>query len=132
MNDYSKFLKDVEAMNEKYASIYLNCELESLVMPFWSWEKIQAGLKLRDDWEVDDSLIPFYGDWHDLFCLHQDSGEIVALNDDRQVICKWDSISDFTSCLSEQEIVYDDALDYVTAAFPADFPEPGNGSKLKH
>jgi hypothetical protein len=44
MNDYSKFLKEVEGMNEKYASIYLNCELEPLAMPFWSFvlKKVRA------------------------------------------------------------------------------------------
>ena len=132
MNDYSKFLKEVEALNKKYASIYLNCELESLVMPFWSWDKIQDGLKLRDDWEVDAALIPFYGDWHDLFCLNQNTGEIVALNDERQQVCKWASISDFIRCLSDQEIVYDDSLDFVNPSFSTDFPETGNGTKLKH
>lgn len=119
-------------MNETYASIYLNCELESLVMPFWSWQQIQDGMNMREDWEVDASYIPFYGDWHDLFCLNQDTGEIIALNDDRQEICKWGSISEFTSCLSEREIVYDDALDFVDVAISRDYPEVPGGSKLKH
>ena len=36
MKEYTKFLKEVEILNHKYASIYFNVELEPLVMPFWS------------------------------------------------------------------------------------------------
>ena len=108
MKEYEKFLKEVESLNKKYASIYFNVELEALAMPFWSWQEIQAGLALRQEWEVNESLIPFYGDWHDLFCLNENTGEIVALNDEREVLCTWTSVKDFLSCLSEKEIVYDD------------------------
>jgi hypothetical protein len=108
MKDYEKFLKEVESLSHKYASIYFNVELEALSMPFWSWDEIQKGLALRQEWEVDESFIPFYGDWHDLFCLDKNTGEIVALNDEREVLCRWASVKDFISCLSEKEIVYDD------------------------
>ena len=108
MKEQTNFLKQVESLNKKYASIYFNVELEPLAMPFWSWEEIHEGMKLRQEWEVDKSLIPFYGDWHDLFCLNENTGEIVALNDEREVLCTWASIKDFISCLSEKEIIYDD------------------------
>ena len=108
MKEYTKFLKEVESINKKYASIYFNVELEPLAMPFWPWEEIQKGLELRPEWEVDKELIPFYGDWHDLFCLNGTTGEIVALNDEREVLCTWTSIKDFLSCLSEKEIIFDD------------------------
>ena len=108
MKEYTKFLKQVETLNKKYASIYFNVELEALAMPFWSWSQIQKGLDLRQEWEVDESLLPFYGDWHDLFCLNKCTGEIVALNDEREVLCTWTSIKDFLSCLSENEIIYND------------------------
>ena len=62
MKNYTDFLKQVEALNNRYASIYFNCELEALTMPFWSWGEIQKGLGLRQEWEVGKSLIPFYGD----------------------------------------------------------------------
>ena len=114
MKEYTKFLKEVESMNKKYASIYFNCELEPLAMPFWTWEEIQKGLDLRQEWEVDDLLIPFYGDWHDLFCLNENTGEIVALNEEREVLCTWTSIKDYLSCLSEKEIIYDD--EYMASA----------------
>ena len=108
MKNYTDFLKQVEGLNKVYASIYFNCELESLTMPFWSWEDIQNGLEQRQEWEVDKALIPFYGDWHDLFCINTDTGEIVALNDEREVLCTWDSVKVFLKSLSEQEIIYDD------------------------
>ena len=111
MKEYTKFLKEVESLNKKYASIYFNVELEALAMPFWTWQEIQAGLELRQEWEVNESLIPFYGDWHDLFCLNGTTGEIVALNDEREVLCTWTSVKDFLSCLSEKEIVYDEYLE---------------------
>ncbi len=111
MKDYIKFLKQAESLNKKYASIYFNAELEALAMPFWSWEEIQKGLELRQEWEVDESLMPFYGDWHDLFCLNGITGEIVALNDEREVLCSWTSVKDFLSCMSEKEIVYDKYLE---------------------
>ena len=108
MKNHTNFLNQVESLNKKYASIYFNCELEALTMPFWSWEEIQKGLELRQEWEVDESLIPFYGDWHDLFCLNEITGEIVALNDEREVLCTWASIKVFVSCLSETEITYEE------------------------
>ena len=111
MKQYETFLKEVEILNHKYASIYFNVELEALAMPFWSWQEIMKGLELRQEWEVDESLIPFYGDWHDLFCLNETTGEIVALNDEREVLCSWASVKDFLSCLSEKEVVYDDYLE---------------------
>jgi hypothetical protein len=132
MNDYSKFLKEAEDINKKYASIYLNCELEPLAMPFWSWAEIQNGLSLRQEWEVDTSLIPFYGDWHNLFCLKENTGEIIALNDDREVLCIWASIKDFKSCLSEKEIEYDDKPQFDSASLAPDLFEKLNGFKKKH
>lgn len=132
MNDYSKFLKEVESMNEKFASIYLNCELEPLNMPFWSWQEIQNGLSHRQEWEVDISLIPFYGDWHDLFCLKASSGEIIALNDNREVLCAWASIKEFKSCLSEKEIEYDDRSQIDKLSLLPDIFEKPNGFNNKH
>ncbi len=119
-------------MNKKFASIYLNCEIEPLAMPFWSWQEIQNGLDLRQEWEVDISLIPFYGDWHKLFCLKESTGEIVALNDDREVLCTWASIKDFNSCLSEKEIEYGDRSQTDNASLSPDLFEKLNGLKRKH
>jgi len=129
VKNYTDFLKQAESLNQIYASIYFNCELEALTMPFWSWSDIQKGLERRQEWEVDESLIPFYGDWHDLFCLNENTGEIVALNDEREVLSTWASIKDFLSCLSETEIIYGDdemlqrGLNYIADS---------KGSEIKH
>lgn len=128
MKKYTDFLKQVESLNTAYASIYLNCELESLTMPFWSWDDIQKGLQQRQEWEIDKGLIPFYGDWYDLFCLNADTGEIVALNDEREVLCTWASIKIFLSCLSEKEIIYDDG----TIAAAIHNLTQSKGQELKH
>lgn len=128
MKDYKNFLTLAESLNTKYASIYFNCELEALTMPFWSWEEIQAGLELRNDWEVSTSLIPFYGDWHDLICLNENTGEIVALNDEREVLCTWSTVNEFLSCLSEKEISYDDGYLQGEAHHFRD----SNGHEVKH
>ena len=132
MNDYSKFLHEVESLNEQYASIYVNCELEPLVMPFWSWQEIQEGLELREEWEVDASLIPFYGDWHDLFCLKESTGEIIALDDNRQELCKWASIKDFMSSLSVKEIEYDNEPEIEDEPTASDLIERTIALKKKH
>jgi len=132
MNDYSKFLHEVESFNEKYASIYVNCELEPLVMPFWSWQEIEKGLSQRQEWEVDASLTPFYGDWHDLFCLNEETGEIVALDDNRQELCKWASIKDFMSSLSVQEIKYDEEPEVEVESLDGDLIERTIALKKKH
>lgn len=132
MGKYSEFLHDVENLSEKYASIYINCELEPLVMPFWSWQKIQQGLSLRAEWEVADTLIPFYGDWHDLFCLNEKTGEIVALNDNRETVCRWASVNEFISSLSINELVYDIHPQLTAEAYSPDTADNSNGLKKKH
>jgi len=128
MTNYTEFLKQVEGLNTVYASIYFNCELESLTMPFWSWQDIKNGLEQRQEWEVDQTLIPFYGDWHELFCLNTNSGEIVALNDEREVLCTWGSVKVFLSSLSAREIIYDDG----TVAENIHHYENSKGQDLKH
>jgi len=132
MNDYAKFLHEVESFNDKYASIYVNCELEPLVMPFWSWQEIQDGLGQREEWEVDASLTPFYGDWHELFCLKESTGEIIVLDDNRNELCKWASIKDFMSSLSVKEIDYEHEPAVKDEALASDSIERALALKKKH
>ncbi|MCK5395598.1 MAG: cell wall assembly protein, partial [Gammaproteobacteria bacterium] len=66
------------------------------------------------------------------FCLKESTGEIVALNDDREVLCKWASIKDFKSCLSEREIEYDDRPQIDSSLLSPDYFEKSNGWKKKH
>ena len=98
-----EFLKSIEGYAKDYPSIYVDGKLMFLSHCFWDWNEINKGLSLRAEWDVDESLIPFYGDWHDLFCLDAKSGKIVQLNDDRKVTCEWSGIESFKNSLSEEE-----------------------------
>lgn len=74
----------------------------ALNLPFWSYEEIQAGASLKPEWQIEDSLIPFFGDWHDVFCLDLLSGQIVFLNDARKVLFAWATPSEFMECLIQE------------------------------
>ncbi|EHA1127719.1 cell wall assembly protein [Vibrio navarrensis] len=101
-----EFLSNVEEYNTEYCSIKINTHFENIVLPFGSIEEIESGLKLRQEWDVSDNLIPFQGDWHELLCLDTDSGKVVYINDDREVICSWASTEEFIASLSKEEIAY--------------------------
>jgi len=66
---------------------------------FWSLSEIESSLEMREDWSVPNTLIPFYGDWHDLFCLDTVTGSIIELSDDRSEVYKWKTITDFNESL---------------------------------
>lgn len=98
-----EFLKSIEGYAKDYPLIYVDEKLTFLSHCFWTWEEINEGLSLRTEWDVNESLIPFYGNWHDLFCLEAKTGKIVQINDDRKVIYEWDGIESFKQSLSEEE-----------------------------
>jgi hypothetical protein len=102
-----EFLSKVESLNYEYCSIKIDNRLESITLPFWSPEKIEDGLKLREEWEVSSNLIPFQGDWHDLLCLDQSTGEIIYINDERKTVFIWRNTYEFEASLSKEEVVYD-------------------------
>lgn len=97
------FLKSVEAMNDKANCVRLAGVLEPLVHSFWDYATISNAIAMRPDWDVPEHLIPFYGDWHSLFCLDQYSGAVVALNDARDELCRWASSEEFLASLEYQE-----------------------------
>lgn len=99
-----EFLSRVEEFNTEYCSIKVNNYFENIVLPFWSLVEIESSLKLRQEWNVPDNLIPFQGDWHELLCLDTDSGAVVYINDDREVVCSWASTEKFIASLSNKEI----------------------------
>ena len=101
------FLRNINKLAKNKASILVNGELQSLPHSFWIWTEIKAALSMRNDWEVDSALTPFYGDWHDLFCLKIETGEIVVIDDNRDVKFTWPSAEAFMHALSEQELEYD-------------------------
>jgi hypothetical protein len=106
LND--EFLSNVESFNQEYFSIRINSRLESITLPFWSMEQINSGLMLREEWEVPSNLIPFQGDWHELLCLDQETGGIVYLNDDREVLFSWGNTEEFMACLCKEEMDSDE------------------------
>lgn len=111
----NEFLAKVEKFNELYCSIEINAELESIALPFWSLAEIESGLELREEWEIPNSLIPFQGDWHELLCLDIETGKVVYINDDREIIFTWPSTEKFISSLSKEEVIYDTKPEIVSA-----------------
>ena len=101
---YKEFLKSIEGFASDYPSIYEGDNLTSLSLYFWSWDEIIEGLGKRDEWDVPDNLIPFYGDWHNLLCLNVDDGSIFSINDAREINFQWDDTASFKSSFSSKEI----------------------------
>jgi hypothetical protein len=101
-----EFLSKVEALNDEYCSIEIDAKLESLALPFWSIAEIESGLKLREEWEVSSNLIPFQGDWHELLCLDQDTGKVIYINEEREIVFSWSNAEEFMASLSKKEVVY--------------------------
>jgi len=99
-----EFLKTVESLNLKFASIKLDSQVTPLTHSFWSEAEIERGRELKIEWGVAEPLIPFYGNWHELICLDTHNNSVIFLNDSREVIHKWYSIKDFLSSLSTQEL----------------------------
>jgi hypothetical protein len=99
------FITQTESPNKIFNSIRTTAGIEPLAFYFWSIEEIESALEMREEWDVATYLIPFYGDWHNLFCVKLDSAsmEIVEVDDDRVVRNRWDSIGDFQKSLLWQD-----------------------------
>ncbi|ABD82347.1 SMI1/KNR4 family protein [Saccharophagus degradans] len=127
-----EFLETVENLNSQYASIEIDGELDSLSHNFWSAAEIENGKNVQADWDVPAHLIPFYGDWHDLFCLDSDSGKIVSLNDEREIIYVWSCIKDFIASLSTTEVELTKKPEIVSFSLSPDLLEKANEFKKKN
>lgn len=127
-----EFLKSVESFNSQYASIEINGEKDSLSHSFWSVSEIENGKSIQVDWDVPAHLIPFYGDWHDLFCLDSDSGQVVSLNDEREMMHIWLCVDDFIASLSEVEAELTKNPEIVSYSLSADLLEKANEFKKKN
>jgi hypothetical protein len=127
-----EFLESVESFNSQYASIEINGKKDSLNHSFWSMSEIENGKNIQADWEVPAHLIPFYGDWHDLFCLDSDSGQVVSLNDEREIIDIWLCIDDFIASLSEVEVELTKKPELVSYSFSPELREKANEFKKKN
>ena len=104
MEKYQYFLKEIGTLGNSYSSILEDDTLCYLGLSFWNWDEIEYGLSLLDEWDVPKHLIPFYGDWHDLYCIDTKSDEIVYINDDRKILWRWASIQKFKDSLSKEEL----------------------------
>ncbi|SJL84520.1 hypothetical protein [Vibrio palustris] len=99
------FINQAESPNKIFNSIITSSGIEPLIFCFWSIEEIESALEMREEWDVTNCLIPFYGDWHNLFCVKLGSVfiEIVEVDDDRVVRNRWESIGDFQKSLLWQD-----------------------------
>ena len=127
----SEFLNKVESLNEEYNSIRINGELESIAIPFWSHEEIKKGLVLREEWEVPLNLIPFQGDWHEILCLDQNTGKVIYLNDEREIVQEWKDADEFLKHLSKEEVVYDEKPEIISAWIAPELLAKANEFKKK-
>ena len=95
--DQKKFLRDIEGYNTQYNAIQIGNSIESLFHSFWSIEKILKAEDMKQEWDIPDYLMPFYGDWHDVFCIDIRNNTILMLNDERQIIHQWENPNAFLS-----------------------------------
>jgi hypothetical protein len=95
------FLESSQRFGSLYNAVIMGEHVEPLSLSFWSPSEIENCCRVKSDWQVDEHLLPFYGDWHDLFCLDLSSTPIsvVCLNDERSIRFRWVSISHFESSL---------------------------------
>ena len=96
-----ELLKGAESFNEKFNAVEEKGDTIRLWMSFWSWDDIEEAEDIKEDWDLAQSYYPFYGDWHDIFCIYIDGEKesIVALNDDREVRATWNSVNEFLGAL---------------------------------
>jgi len=96
------FLDSVSDFNKRFNAVRTGPSLETLCHPFWSAAEIARSLNMRADWEIPNSLIPFYGDWHTVICLDPREGTVKLLHDDREIVFTWASISEFIQSLQNE------------------------------
>ncbi|MFC3116634.1 cell wall assembly protein [Cellvibrio fontiphilus] len=110
-----EFLKQVESFNYDFCSIEIDGKMESINLPFWSFTEIESGLALREEWDVLENFIPFYGNWHSLFCLDSKSGAVIYINDEREIIYSWNNTENFINCLSSVEVAFESNIEPISA-----------------
>ena len=95
-------LREISDRGSLYAGIVKGESKEFLYHPFWELDQISNSLDLRGEWDVEDSIIPFYGDWHDLIAISEEA-KVIELNDNREVTHEWDCFQDFKNSLIEEK-----------------------------
>jgi hypothetical protein len=96
---HRQFLESIRDEASHSSAIRIGTVEEELTLSFWSWSEVEAALPMRSEWGVPLHFVPFYGDWHDLFCLNEANGHVVALNDERAVVYEWESVAEFQASL---------------------------------
>jgi len=105
MNDIKHALAvlgEVDAFNAKFAGIRKGEDRESLSLGFWSRAEIEESLDLRSDWEIPATWIPFYGDWHDLYCFDVVNGTVLEIDDSRATTFSWPSFAEFQNSMIKE------------------------------
>ena len=94
------FLRSVHEIANAFSGLRTGDDLVPLYHHFWSPDEIARGRDIKGDWDVPADLVPFYGDWHTLLCVSDQTGQIFLLNDERATIFEWETSEDFLSCLT--------------------------------
>lgn len=95
------FLRTIQSRARGCEGIVGNGRSIRLNGGFWAFAEIESGLKLRRDWGISEDLVPFYGDWHDVFCLSLSTCEVIYLDDDRRTIATWRDTETFMESLTQ-------------------------------
>jgi hypothetical protein len=98
-SEQQAFLESVSELNEKYNAVRTNSGVVSLGHCFWTKSMIEGANQLQAEWNVAPTMIPFYGDWHDLICLNTQSGSIEMIDDNRRLLFAWPSHTVFLNSL---------------------------------
>ncbi len=94
------FLTTVDSLNEFCDVVRAGSTTLPLYHSFWSKKEIENARLVQADWDVPETLVPFYGDWHDLICMNIENGSIEMLDDARQRVFVWPSLDEFRKCLA--------------------------------
>lgn len=94
------FLASVRGFNERFNAVRKGRTWVPLCHSFWSNAEIKRAGKIQDEWNVPKSLVPFYGDWHTLICLDPKLGAVKLLDDERNILFAWKSITVFVRSLA--------------------------------
>lgn len=93
------FLRSIAARAEGFDAVRCGGAIYPLLLNFWSFAEVEASSDLRAEWGIPEQQVPFWGDWHDLLCISIESGAVTYLNDQREVVCSWDSGDEFLESL---------------------------------
>ncbi|MFT3960446.1 hypothetical protein [Propionivibrio sp.] len=95
------FLQSIEEIGAPFDYIRTN-KIERINFPFWSYQEIQDGLGIREDWDIQTYQVPFWGDWHDVLCLDTNTGQVLYLNDARNSVFSWSTTQEFIGSLTNE------------------------------